>query len=145
MGRDVDFYSGDVSPSECWSTLSNGDKNVYLIDVRTDVEWHYVGVPDLDTLGIKVIFIEWYRWPDKSANEEFSSQLLDAIPNKKGSKLFFLCRGGVRSKFAAIKAYSLGYEFCYNVSDGFEGQIDESYHRGLISGWKALGLPWKQS
>jgi hypothetical protein len=32
----------------------------------------------------------------------------------------------------------------YNMLDGFEGQLDEQGHRGS-GGWRALGLPWKQS
>jgi hypothetical protein len=30
------------------------------------------------------------------------------------------------------------------VLDGFEGDLDEDGHRGC-TGWKAVGLPWKQS
>ena len=32
----------------------------------------------------------------------------------------------------------------YNVLDGFEGQLDGNSHRGG-SGWRAIGLPWKQT
>ena len=32
----------------------------------------------------------------------------------------------------------------YNILDGFEGNLDENAHRGG-TGWKAVGLPWKQS
>ena len=31
-----------------------------------------------------------------------------------------------------------------NMLDGFEGQLDELGHRGA-TGWRAEGLPWKQS
>jgi hypothetical protein len=30
------------------------------------------------------------------------------------------------------------------VLDGFEGNLDDSGHRGT-TGWKAIGLPWRQS
>jgi rhodanese-related sulfurtransferase len=57
----------------------------------------------------------------------------------------FLCRSGVRSKAAAEAATAAGYAAAYNVSDGFEGPPDATGHRGTTGGWKAAGLPWRQS
>ncbi|MEM7686023.1 MAG: rhodanese-like domain-containing protein, partial [Pseudomonadota bacterium] len=34
---------------------------------------------------------------------------------------------------------------CTNVAEGFEGDLDADGHRGTINGWKAHGLPWRQS
>ena len=41
-------------------------------------------------------------------------------------------------------ATAAGIAPSYNVLDGFEGNLDESRHRGA-SGWRAIGLPWLQS
>jgi rhodanese-related sulfurtransferase len=38
-----------------------------------------------------------------------------------------------------------GFTRAYNVAGGFEGDLDEERHRGQRNGWKALGLPWRQS
>ena len=38
-----------------------------------------------------------------------------------------------------------GYTACYNVADGFEGELDEHNHRNSVNGWKVAGLPWWQS
>ena len=38
-----------------------------------------------------------------------------------------------------------GFKACYNVAGGFEGDLDENGHRGRKNGWKAGGLPWRQS
>ena len=46
-----------------------------------------------------------------------------------------------RRREAATEA---GIAPSYNVLDGFEGDLDEDKHRGG-TGWKAVGLPWKQS
>ena len=37
-----------------------------------------------------------------------------------------------------------GFENCYNVAEGFEGDKDASGHRGTVGGWKHAGLPWVQ-
>jgi rhodanese-related sulfurtransferase len=56
----------------------------------------------------------------------------------------FLCRSGARSRHAAIAMTSAGWGPCFNVSDGFEGPLDDSRRRGG-AGWKAGGLPWAQT
>jgi rhodanese-related sulfurtransferase len=50
----------------------------------------------------------------------------------------------VRSKAAAAAAARAGYAKVYNVVEGFEGALDAEQHRGA-AGWKAAGLPWRQS
>jgi hypothetical protein len=32
-----------------------------------------------------------------------------------------------------------------NVGEGFEGPLDENYHRGTLGGWRSHGLPWQQN
>ena len=56
----------------------------------------------------------------------------------------FLCRSGNRSIGAAEAATAAGIAPSYNMLDGFEGHLDETGHRGT-TGWRAVGLPWKQS
>ena len=34
---------------------------------------------------------------------------------------------------------------CVNVDEGFEGDLDDNNHRGLVNGWKKRGLPWRQT
>ena len=38
-----------------------------------------------------------------------------------------------------------GFSHAYNISGGFEGDVDQERHRGNRNGWKASGLPWRQS
>ena len=56
----------------------------------------------------------------------------------------FLCRSGARSIAAAEAATAAGFGPAYNVLDGFEGATNTDGHRG-DAGWRAEGLPWKQS
>jgi len=38
-----------------------------------------------------------------------------------------------------------GFARAYNIAGGFEGDLDSERHRGASNGWKAAGLPWKQT
>ena len=40
-------YAGDLSPKESWDLLSK-EAEGQLVDVRTEAEWNFVGVPDLE-------------------------------------------------------------------------------------------------
>lgn len=142
-------YAGDITPREAWKVLSDNSDAV-LVDVRTDAEWRFVGVPDLSSLGRDVVYLQWNDVAGKR-NERFVDELLEAGvepgvgPRASGGRpVVFLCRSGNRSIPAAKAATAAGIGPSYNVLDGFEGQLDESGHRGG-SGWRAVGLPWKQS
>ncbi len=62
-----------------------------LIDVRTEGEWVYVGIPDLSRLGKQPFFIEWQRFPHMQLNQEFVSQL-DACGLERDAPLLIICR-----------------------------------------------------
>jgi rhodanese-related sulfurtransferase len=55
------------------------------------------------------------------------------------------CRSGVRSHHAAIAVTQAGYTNAYNVLQGFEGDKNPNGQRNTLGGWRAAGLPWKQS
>ena len=73
-----------------------------------------------------------------------SDDLLAAGVTPGERPVVFLCRSGNRSVGAAEAATAAGIAPSYNVSDGFEGDLDEHKHRG-VTGWRAVGLPWTQS
>jgi rhodanese-related sulfurtransferase len=142
-------YAGDITPEEAWKLL-NDDPQAVLVDCRTDAEWRFVGVPDLTGLGRDVIYVEWNR-TDGNRNDGFVDDLVAAGvepgvgPDAGGGRpVVFLCRSGNRSIGAAEAATEAGIAPSYNILDGFEGDLDENKHRGA-TGWKAVGLPWKQS
>ena len=136
-------YAGDITPLEAWKLLSDNPQAV-LVDVRTAAEWRFVGVPDLSSLGHEVVYIEW-NTSDGKRNENFLAELQGRIPQAdQGERpVVFLCRSGNRSIGAAEVATAAGIAPSYNMLDGFEGHLDAHGHRGE-SGWRALGLPWKQ-
>ena len=136
------MYAGDLSPNDALKLL-DGDTSARLIDVRTDAEWSYVGVPDLSTAASDLVLLSWQRFPSMQVDPDFLSQLSKIAPNLS-APLLFLCRSGVRSQSAAVAATSAGYTSAFNVAGGFEGDKNSDGHRGKINGWKALGLPWVQ-
>jgi rhodanese-related sulfurtransferase len=135
-------YAGDLTPTEAWELLHR-DPEAVLVDVRTEAEWMFVGVPDLTPVGKKLVTVSWNRWPEGTRNLGFLEELTAAGVDGEGPVLF-ICRSGVRSRAAAITATTAGIAPSYNVGEGFEGELDESGHRGG-NGWRAAGLPWRQS
>lgn len=136
----------DVEVREVWKRLEN-DPDSVLIDVRTQAEWAFVGVPDLSPLGKQLLCIEWQQFPGGQPNPGFTSQLeseLAALGAGKDTELFFICRSGQRSLHSAEALAAVGYRACHNVAGGFEGPLDGEGHRGSVAGWKAVGLPWVQ-
>ena len=140
-------YAGNVNSQEAFSELSN-QQNATLVDVRTQAEWAFVGVPDLRPIAKEPLLVEWQGFPSSGPNPEFVAAVSDQLVKKgldQSAPIYFLCRSGARSQAAAIALTQAGYTQCFNISDGFEGPLDAEGHRGTQSGWKATGLPWVQS
>ena len=136
-------YAGDLTPREAWELLGS-EPDAVLVDCRTRAEWSYVGVPDPRGLGRDLVTVEWQQYPSGQVNSRFVDELREALGDKADAPLVFLCRSGVRSVAAARAATAAGLGRSYNVLDGFEGGLDADGHRGT-TGWRAEGLPWRQS
>ncbi|GAB4147092.1 MAG: rhodanese-like domain-containing protein [Sphingomonadales bacterium] len=135
-------YAGDIGPLEAWRILE-ADSHSVLIDVRTDAEWSFVGVPDLSPVGRQPLLLSWQVFPSMARNPEFEAALAGAAPDP-ARPMLFLCRSGARSAAAAAAMTAAGYSHCYNIAGGFEGDRDATGHRGTVNGWKVDGLPWIQ-
>ena len=132
----------NVSPRRTWEALK-ANPGAQLVDVRTDAEWNFVGVPDLAATARQVVLLPWQIYPTMQRNAAFEGQLGKAGFTPE-NHMYFICRSGVRSLAAAEAARAAGYPHVYNVADGFEGPPDAAGHRGTSAGWKAEGLPWRQ-
>jgi rhodanese-related sulfurtransferase len=132
----------NVAPTQTWEALQT-DEDTHLVDVRTDVEWTFVGLPDLNATGKKTLLIPWQVYPTMQRNPGFEDALRDSGLSAD-HKIYFICRSGARSMAAAEAALAAGFPHVYNVADGFEGPTDPHGHRGTTAGWKADGLPWRQ-
>jgi len=132
----------DISPQAAWEALKT-DPDAVLVDVRTDAEWNFVGLPDLSGLGKKVVLISWQVYPTMQVNNQFTEQLRKAGVTPE-SRVYYLCRSGARSLAAGQAAQAAGFPHAFNLADGFEGPVGPDGHRGGVAGWKAEGLPWVQ-
>ncbi|MEM8753103.1 MAG: rhodanese-like domain-containing protein [Pseudomonadota bacterium] len=149
---------GVVDPEAAWSALT-GPANALLIDVRSQAEWTFVGLPDLSSTGASPSLIEWQSFPTMTPNPGFAEEALGAIARVGATEVYFLCRSGARSMHAALTTAEAltaaargadadggeGAVRCFNVAEGFEGDLDGGGKRGAVNGWKARGLPWRQS
>ena len=136
----------DVAVTDVWSRLKDDPKTV-MVDVRTQAEWAFVGLPDLSELGKRVLTQEWQTFPQGQVDPQFAIRLEATLARagvSKDDEIFFICRSGGRSRMAAEALSALGFRHCRNVAEGFEGPLDPSRHRGGTAGWKAGGLPWVQ-
>ncbi len=149
MASDAGYIVTELSPAESYIALKQTDDAI-IVDVRTHAEWSFVGIPDLDADGKQLVLSEWKKFPDMAQNNEFVSELLAGFGQTPPSKIMFLCRSGVRSMqaahavAAALEGSGASGE-CINIAEGFEGDLGPDRHRGSVGGWKAAGLPWKQS
>jgi rhodanese-related sulfurtransferase len=139
----------DVNPTDTWTGLAEKPDSI-LVDVRTNAEWSFVGIPDLSSVNKQAILIEWSQFPTMTKNKDFASNLMDKLNGSAPSDVYFLCRSGVRSLAAAalmIETFAAqGWSVnCINVTEGFEGDLDSDGHRGNLNGWRARGLAWRQS
>lgn len=127
-------YAGSVTPQQAWALHQAGD--AVLVDVRTAEERKFVGhVPD-------TLHVAWATGTSFTRNPRFVREL--EAKTGKGVAVVLLCRSGNRSAQAAEAAAKAGFALVFNVTEGFEGELDEAGHRGTGNGWRFHGLPWVQ-
>jgi rhodanese-related sulfurtransferase len=134
-----------VTPPEAWEILQTSPEAA-LLDVRTKVEFDYVGHP------MNAINIPWQEAPDWSVNQNFVNMAREALSAKMGPQadieslpVLTICRSGKRSLAAAEALAKSGFKNVYNIEQGFEGDRDGAKHRSTINGWRFHNLPWEQS
>jgi len=140
-------YAGDLELEAAWELLAR-DSKAQLVDVRTVAEWSFVGLPDLSPLEREPHRVEWQSYPGMQINPNFvadTAERLQAAGAGPDTPVLFLCRSGARSRAAATAMTRAGFQQAFNIASGFEGEIDREGHRGKINGWKASGLPWRQT
>ena len=133
------MHQGDVTPAEAYQRLQS-NANAVLIDVRTQPEWVFVGVPAVERL----IRQSWQVFPQMQVNGQFVEEI-EQMGLPRDTEIFCICRSGARSASAASALTQAGFSNAWNVAQGFEGDKDCHGHRGSFGGWKAAGLPWVQS
>lgn len=133
----------DIRPDEAMEILCQ-DPRAVLIDVRTTMEYQYVGHP------IGALHIPWMEAPEWKVDPDFADKVREALRQRHGEPteqmpILTLCRSGARSRAAAEELVRYGFLRLFNVAEGFEGERDANKHRSTVNGWRYRGLPWEQS
>jgi rhodanese-related sulfurtransferase len=127
-------FEGIVTPDEAHELVASGAAR--LVDVRTPEERKFVGyVPES-------IAAPWATGTAFTRNPRFIRELEGKA--RKDEVLLFICRSGARSASAAEAAARAQFQHAFNVSEGFEGELDGRQRRGTTGGWRFRGLPWIQ-
>jgi rhodanese-related sulfurtransferase len=137
-----DSFDGSLNPVQAWNMISqyngeNGAKEVFLVDVRTNEERVFTGyVPDS-------VHVAWATGTAFTRNPRFVREV--EAKTGKDNILILVCRSGNRSRLAATALKTAGFEHVYQVSEGFEGDLNEAQQRNSTGGWKYHRLPWIQN
>lgn len=133
----------DLSPLEAHKILQE-DPRAFLIDIRTNMEFLFVGHPK------GAIHIPWVDGPDYVENEDFVTDIRQLLLGGSSDEsetpvpVILICRSGQRTVDAGNALIEAGIENVYHIDEGFEGNLDENHQRSTTGGWRFHGLPWKQ-
>jgi rhodanese-related sulfurtransferase len=157
----------DILSIEAYDML-NTVPDTYLIDVRTQAEYQYVGHPNNAYLFPYMFFTtrfakvnEKYEYQLIEKNKDFVAEITKVF--KKTDNLLIISSDGKISALAAKDLLAEGFKKISNISDGFEGPEfptfdDENrnkFYKQLAKrnkiygfqhrrhyGWQWWGLPW---
>ncbi len=125
-----------LTPKETFEFL-HANPAALLVDCRSEIEFFYVGHP------VGAVHVAWHEAPDWEVNPNFAREVLQEAKGKD-RPILLICRSGKRTLDAGRALEDAGFADITNVLHGFEGDLDEDFHRGTRNGWRHDGLPWEQ-
>ncbi len=133
-----------ISATEA-SELIQKEPRVAFIDVRSDMEFLFIGHPK------GAVNIPWIEEPDFNINPNFEREVRKLIlggviesSEHSSVPVILICRSGNRSEEAGKLLLEHDFKQVYNIEHGFEGALDDDHHRSTLSGWRFDNLPWEQ-
>ena len=127
-----------LDPVAAHQYLSENPKAL-LVDCRTEIEHMYVGHP------VGAEHVAWQEAPDWEIDPLFVDKVRCLVSGDLERPVLLICRSGHRSVLAGEMLEAAGFRMVINILEGFEGPLDDDYHRGTLGGWRFRGLPWYQS
>jgi rhodanese-related sulfurtransferase len=124
-------------PLEAWE-LMQADPNALMIDVRMEIESLYVGRPP------GAVNVPWYEYPDLTPHPDRFVRLVQEEANDTARPIVLICRSGKRTLDAGNALEAAGFTNVINVLHGFEGELNDRFHRSCTNGWRFDDLPWEQ-
>lgn len=133
-----------IDPLQAWDIL-NADPRAVLVDIRSSMEYLFVGHPK------GAVHVPWIDEPDWDINPDFIVEVRKVMlggvvsnPGQSSAPVILICRSGKRSKQAGEALLEAGFHSVYHIHEGFEGDLDENRHRSTLGGWRFHNLPWEQ-
>ncbi len=133
-----------LSPPQAFDFINENQRAV-LIDVRSSMEFLFVGHPKGS------VHVPWIDAPEWVINPQFVTEVrkvmlggIGTVEHTGDAPVVLICRSGKRSLEAGILLLDNGFSEVYNISEGFEGELDDTHHRSTKGGWRYHGLPWEQ-
>ena len=127
-----------LDPRAAFTFLRENPQAV-LVDCRTEIEHMYVGHP------VGAEHVAWQEAPDWEIDPDFAAKVKRVVKGDVERPVLLICRSGHRSIHAGDALEAAGFTTVINVLEGFEGPLDDDFHRGTLGGWRFRGLPWQQS
>ena len=132
-----------LTPTDAWALLQQRrdeplETAPLFVDVRMEIESLYVGRPP------GVVNVPWYEYPDLTPDPARFVRLVEEEAGSKSRTVLLICRSGKRTVEAGQALEAAGFTDVINILHGFEGELDERFHRSTLSGWRKDGLPWEQ-
>ena len=133
-----------LSAQQAWQLMKDDPRTV-LVDIRSNMEYLFVGHP----LG--AVHVPWIDEPEWTVNPHFVTDIRKLLlggavceVDDGCAAVVLICRSGKRSHEAGKALMSAGFSRVFHVDEGFEGELDEEHHRSTVNGWRFRGLPWEQ-
>ena len=138
-----------VTAKEAYDMWRADPEEVKILDVRTLVEYVFVGHPPM-VFNIPAFF-QTHRWDSEremfamEPNPDFVNQVKKWAGT--GDTILVTCRSGERGAMAVNLLAEAGFTKVYNIVDGMEGGVvkdpDSVFNgRRMKNGWQNSGLPW---
>jgi len=133
-----------ISSEEAYR-LCQDDSRTLLVDIRSSMEYLFVGHP------VGAVHVPWIDEPDWVVNPHFVPEIrklilggVSSVDDESGVHIILICRSGKRSHEAGNLLVESGLTNVYHIDLGFEGELDSQHHRSTTGGWRHAGLPWEQ-
>jgi rhodanese-related sulfurtransferase len=133
-----------LTAKQAWQ-LTQDDPRAVLVDIRSSMEFLFVGHPT------GAIHVPWIDEPDWTVNPEFVTDIRKlllggavCVKDEGCAPVILICRSGKRSLEAGNTLIEADFNRVFHVEEGFEGERDDHYHRSVINGWRFQNLPWEQ-
>ena len=134
----------DISPRTA-SQMLHDDPRAILIDIRSTMEYLFVGHP------VGAVHLPWIDEPDWVINPHFVPEVRKLMlcgtvcDTEEGcAPIVLICRSGKRSQEAGKVLLAAGLSNIFHIDEGFEGDLNDIHQRSSIGGWRFHGLPWEQ-